>query len=164
MKSTTAVMFPIGLLLLGVLGQAQSPAADPKLRSAIGEAIQQARSLRKTQEAILAALVEKKASREMLAKQIAVTEEALRTLQGAIEKIDEQYDSLSEPRQSAVRDAWSTVKLFGVLFDYLKEAATKPDSKERDDDLISHATSTTRRAVQLDESLSLLNTQCRPQS
>ena len=151
MKSVTAVMFPIGLLLLGVLGQAQPPAPDPKLQSAIGEAI-------------LAALVAKKASREMLTEQIAVTEKTLQSLRGTIEKIDEQYDSLSEPRQSAVRDAWSTVKLFGVLFDYLKEAAAKPDSTERDTDLISHATSTTRRAVQLDETLSLLNPQRRPQS
>jgi chromosome segregation ATPase len=157
MKLVTAVIFPIGLLLLGLPVQAQPPASDPNLRSAIRDAIQQARSLRKTQEAISAALEAKQAPRAMLTEQIALTEKILQSLQSSIDKIDEQYDSLSESRQSAVRDAWSTLKLFGVLFDYLKETAAKPDSAERDKDLISHATSTTRRAVQLDETLSLLD-------
>lgn len=157
MKPFAAVIFPLGLLLFGVPGHAQSPPSDPNLRITIRDAIQQARSLRKSQEAISSALEAKQASREILTEQIAIAEKTMQSLQGSIDKIDAQYDSLSEARQSAVRDAWSTLKLFGVLFEFLKETAVKPDSPEREKDLISHAKSTTRRAVQLDETLSLLN-------
>ncbi len=155
--SITAALCSAGLVAFGLLAQAQAPPASPDLRGTIREVIQQARSLRQTQEAISAAVATPKAPRATLDRQIALTEKTLASIRASIEKIDEQYDQLSEAQQSAVREAWSIAKLFGVLSDFLKETAAKPDSAEREKDLISHATSTTTRAVMLDETLSRLN-------
>lgn len=93
----------------------------------------------------------------MLTEHIAATEKSFKSLRESIDKIDEQYHSLNEVHQSAVREAWSIAKLFGVLFEHLKASAAAPPSPERLQDLISDSTSTTRRAVMLDETLSKLN-------
>ena len=151
-----------GLLLFGILGQAQTPRPDPNLRSTFREAIQQAGVLRKTQESLAAALTANKASRAMVTEQVAMTEKSLQALRVSIEKIDEKYDSLSEVQQSVVREAWSLARLLGVFVEYLKDTAAKPDSTDRDKDLISNSTSTARRAVMLEETLSRLNAEGRP--
>lgn len=158
--SKTTVTCLAGLVVFGLLAQAQAP--DPNLQGAIRDATQQARSLRKAHETLLAAVKEGKASPAILTSQIAAAEKSFQALREAIDKIDEQYDSLSETHQSAVREAWSLAKLFGVLFEQLKESAAAPDSPDQRKALLSGCTSTARRAVMLDETLSRLNPAPRP--
>lgn len=158
----TAVTCVASLFAFGLLALAQPPSSDPKLRAATAAAIQEARSLRKIQESLSIAMADNKATPAMLAERIAATGKSLQSLQDSIDKIDEQYESLSEDHQSAVREAWSLAKLFGVLFEHLQESAAKPDSAERRQDLISDCGSTARRAVMLDETLSRLNSGARP--
>lgn len=161
MKPATVFVFAAGLLLSGMLSQAQTPPTDPALRSSVTQAIQHARALKKAQEAISSAITAHKASSEQLAPQIAATENSLKALRESIEKIDERYDKLSETHQAAVREAWSLTQLFTVFIEYMKEAAAKADSPERERDLISHVTSTTRRAAMLDETLTRLSVERR---
>lgn len=142
--------------------QAQAPRSDPALLATFREAIQQATALRKTQESIVAAIEAKKATRTMLTEQVAVTEKTLQSLRDSIAKIDERYESLTEAQQGAVREAWSLAQIFNVFVEYLKESVAKPDSAERQKDLISNTTSTARRSVMLEETLSRLNTERRP--
>jgi chromosome segregation ATPase len=149
-------------LLFGFPAKAQTPPPQQDLQSTIREAVEQARSLRKTQESLASALAARKASREILASQIATTERTWQSVRDLIDKIDEQYESFSESHQSAVREAWSLAKIFGVFVEYLKTTAAKPDSPERDKELISNVTSTTRRATMLEETLSQLVTPARP--
>lgn len=150
------------LLLPCVLAQTQAPRAAPGPRSDFREAIQQARAIRKSQEAIVAALEAKKATRELLSEQIAVTEKNFQALRATIDKIDAGYDTLTETQKSAVREAWSLAQLFSVFIGYQKASAAKPDSAERERELISDSTSTHRRAVMLDETLSRLAPEGRP--
>ncbi|HEY3443064.1 MAG TPA: hypothetical protein VGK29_20050 [Paludibaculum sp.] len=157
--SKAAVTCFAALVLFGLLAQAQAPAppADPNVQATITRAIQEAKALRKVQEALSTAVTEGKATRASVAEQITQSEKSFQALREAIDKIDEQYDSLIETHQSAVREAWSLAKLFGVLFEQLKESAATPDSPDQRKDLLSDCTSTARRAVMLDETLSRMN-------
>lgn len=156
MKPARAVALLTGMWLFGFPGKAQTPPPQQDLQATIRESVAQARSLKKIQESLAAALAARKASREMLAEQIATTEKTWLSVRDLIDKIDEQYESLSESHQSAVRESWSLAKIFGVFVEYMKAAAAKPDSPERDKELISNVASTTRRAAMLEETLSQL--------
>ncbi len=162
MKPNRAGAFLAGLLLFGFPAKAQTPPPQLELQATIGEAVEQARSLRKAQESLAAALAAKRVSREMRAEQISTTEKTWQSVRDLIDKIDEQYESLSQSKQSAVREAWSLAKIFGVFVEYLKTTAAQPDSPDRDKELISNTTSTTRRATMLEESLTQLVTPAQP--
>lgn len=153
--SKTAVTCFAGLVVFGFLAHAQTP--DPNLQDTIRDAIQQARSLRKSHETLSAAVTDGKATPALVTSQIAAAEKSFHALREAIDKIDEKYDSLAETQQAAVREAWSLAMLFGVLFEQLKESAAAPSSPDQRKDLLSSCTSTARRAVMLDETISRLN-------